>query len=71
MVIKKEQVGKKEYWQNELNSLGIEMKRDTELNDKDELKALAESIKQVYYQDYKTAYDYEIDKDDRRFDFII
>jgi hypothetical protein len=27
-----------------------------ELNDKEELQALAESIKAVYYQDYKTAY---------------
>ncbi len=47
---------KKEYWQNELKSLGIELKRENELNDKAELEALAEIIKQVYYQDYKTAY---------------
>ena len=47
---------KKEYWQNELESLGIEPKQQNELNDKDELEALAEIIKQVYYQDYKTAY---------------
>jgi hypothetical protein len=46
----------KEYWQNELESLGIESKRQSELNDNDELEALAEIIKQVYYQDYKTAY---------------
>jgi hypothetical protein len=49
---------KKDYWQNELKSLGIEPRRQNELNDKEEekLQALAESIKAVYYQDYKTAY---------------
>jgi hypothetical protein len=46
----------KEYWQNELESLGIESKRQSDLNDDHELEALAEIIKQVYYQDYKTAY---------------
>lgn len=51
---------KKEYWQNELESLGIESKLQSELNDDDdELEALAENIKQVYYQDYETAYDDE------------
>jgi putative cell wall-binding protein len=50
---------KKEYWQNELESLGIESKRQSELNDGDEREALAENIKQVYYQDYKSAYDEE------------
>jgi hypothetical protein len=53
---KKEYPHKKEYWQNELKSLGIEPKRQNELNDKAELQALAETIKQVYFQDYKTAY---------------
>ena len=53
---KKEYLSKKEYWQNELKSLGIEPKRQNELNDKAELQALAETIKQVYFQDYKTAY---------------
>jgi len=47
---------KKEYWQNELKSLGIESKRQNDLNDKAELEALAEIIKEVYFQDYKTAY---------------
>jgi hypothetical protein len=47
---------KKEYWQNELKSLGIEPRRQNDLNDKAELEALAEIIKEVYYQDYKTAY---------------
>jgi hypothetical protein len=56
---KKEHPHKKEYWQNELESLGIEPKRPNDLNDKTELEALAETIKQVYYQDYKTAYSNE------------
>ena len=48
---------KKDFWENELKSLGIEPKRmENDLNDKTELEALAEIIKQVYYQDYKTAY---------------
>jgi hypothetical protein len=42
--------------ENELKSLGIEPKRENELNDKAELEALAEIIKQVCYQDSKTAY---------------
>ena len=46
---------KKDFWEIELKSLGIEPKRENELNDKAELEALAEIIKQVYYQDYKTA----------------
>jgi hypothetical protein len=54
--LKKEHPGKKDYWQNELKSLGIEPRRQNELNDKEELQALAEIIKEVYYQDYKTAY---------------
>jgi hypothetical protein len=54
--LKKEHPDKKDYWQNELKSLGIEPRRQNELNDKEELQALAESIKEVYYQDYKTAY---------------
>jgi hypothetical protein len=45
---KKEHPHKKEYWQNELQSLGIAPKRQNELNDKSELEALAESIKLVY-----------------------
>ena len=54
--LKKEHPDNKDYWQNELKSLGIEPWRQNELNDKEELEALAEIIKEVYYQDYKTAY---------------
>ena len=53
---KKERLDNKEYWQNELKSLGIEPRRQNELNDKEELQALAEIIKEVYFQDYKAAY---------------
>jgi hypothetical protein len=45
------------YWQNELDSLGIEPKQKTELNDDDEeLENLADIIKQAMFQDYKVAY---------------
>jgi hypothetical protein len=45
------------YWQNELDSLGIEPKRNTELNDdEEELEKLADIIKQAMFQDYKVAY---------------
>jgi hypothetical protein len=57
--LKREHPDKKDYWENELKSLGIvEPRRQNELNDKEEeeLQALAESIKEVYYQAYKTAY---------------
>jgi hypothetical protein len=54
--LKKEYIDKKDYWQNELKSLGIDPRRQNELNDKEKLEALAEIIKEVYYQDCKTAY---------------
>ena len=53
---KNEHLHRKECWQNELESLGLEAKRQNELNDEAELEALAEIIKQVYFQDYKTDY---------------
>jgi hypothetical protein len=55
-ILKKECPDENDYWENELKSLGIEPRRPNDLNDKSELEALAEIIKQVYYQDYKTAY---------------
>jgi hypothetical protein len=42
--------------QVELKSLGIQPKRKNELNDNGELEALVTAIKEVYFQDYKTAY---------------
>ena len=51
-----QQLPKNRYWQNELDSLGIEPKRKTELNDEEELEKLADIIKQAMIQDYKVAY---------------
>ena len=51
-----QQLPKNRYWQNELDSLGIEPKRKTELNDEEELEKLADIIKQAMMQDYKIAY---------------
>jgi hypothetical protein len=51
-----QQLPKNRYWQNELDSLGIEPKRKTELNDEEELEKLADIIKQAMIQDYKIAY---------------
>ncbi len=55
-----QQQAKNGYWQNELDSLGIEPKRKNELNDnKEELENLADIIKQAMFQDYKVAYSEE------------
>ena len=51
-----QQLPENRYWQNELDSLGIEPKRKTELNDEEELEKLADIIKQAMIQDYKIAY---------------
>jgi hypothetical protein len=51
-----QQQAKNGYWQNELDSLGIEPKQKAELNDKEELEKLADIIKQAMFQDYKVAY---------------
>ncbi len=48
---------KEGYWINELTSLAIEPRRKNELNDVPDLEALANNMKQVYYQDYKIAHD--------------
>jgi hypothetical protein len=58
----KEQVDKKDFWQHELKSLGLEQKQNNELNDKEELQHLTDTIKQSMYQDYKTAYGKDGDK---------
>jgi hypothetical protein len=44
------------WWLNELDSLGIVPKKTNELNDRQEISDLSENIKQILYQDYKTAY---------------
>jgi hypothetical protein len=41
---------------NELESLGISVKKMNELNDDYELENLVENIKQTWIQDYKTCY---------------
>jgi len=51
-----QQQAKKGYWQNELDSLGIEPKQKKELNDDEELENLADIIKQAMFQDYEIAY---------------
>jgi hypothetical protein len=56
-----QQRARNRYWQNELDSLGIEPKRKTELNDEEELEKLADIIKQAMFQDYKVAYSEEGD----------
>ncbi|MDQ4057023.1 MAG: hypothetical protein M3156_06360 [Thermoproteota archaeon] len=59
------QQAKNGYWQNELDSLGIEPKqKKNELNDnnnnkEEELENLADIIKQAMFQDYKVAYSEE------------
>ncbi len=59
---RKEYPDKKEYLQNELKSLGmvepdqLHHALTDKVEEKQELQALAESIKSVYYQAYKTAY---------------
>ena len=53
---------KNSYWQNELDSLGVESKQKKESNDdKEELENRADIIKQTMFQDYKTAYSKEGD----------
>ncbi len=58
--LKKEHPEKKEYLQNELKSLGIveldHLHNKPDDKEEEELQAMAESIKSVYYQAYKTAY---------------
>jgi hypothetical protein len=44
------------YLRTELSSLGIECKTRSQFNDNEELEALTTAIKEVYFQDYKTAY---------------
>jgi hypothetical protein len=60
------------YLKNELSSLAIGCNRTNELNDKQELEALANAIKEVYFQDYKTAYNIDsIEIDQLHFDHWI
>ena len=51
-----QQQAKNGYWQNELDSLGIESNEKKEFNDKEENENLSDIIKQAMFQDYKIAY---------------
>lgn len=64
-----EQRGKKGYLDNELKSLGIDPKGKDDLDDK-EVEDLADNLKQVYYQNYKSAYS-DKDTDESKLDYII
>lgn len=56
MSTKKDYSDRYGWWLNELDSLGIVPKKTNELNDRQEISDLSENIKQILYQDYKTAY---------------
>jgi hypothetical protein len=45
----------------ELKSLGLDPRSRNELNDNAELEALVDNLKLTYYQDYKAAYDCDLD----------
>ena len=61
--IKKELPEKYSWWLNELESLGLEVKKANDLNDIGEVSNLTNNIKQVLFQDYKTCYDKEFEED--------
>ncbi len=48
----------------ELESLGINVKKINDLNNAQEFENLIENIKQTYFQDYKTCYDDNQQKED-------
>jgi hypothetical protein len=56
MATKNGQPEKDEWWLNELESLGISVKKRNQLNDRQEISNLTENIKQTFFQDYKTFY---------------
>jgi hypothetical protein len=58
--IKKEFPEKYSLWLNELESLGLTVKKANDLNDIREVSNLVDSIKQVLFQDYKTRYNEEL-----------
>ena len=56
MAIMEEHPERYGWWINELESLGLSIKKVNELNDLDEIRDLAEIIKQDKYLDYMTDY---------------
>jgi hypothetical protein len=59
MSIKEELPEKFGWWINELESLGLSVKKANELNDIKEVSSLTDSIKQILFQDFKTHYNEE------------
>jgi hypothetical protein len=53
IVASENQTDKEGYWIRELMSLALEPRPKNKFNDEGELEALANNMKQVYYQDYK------------------
>ena len=58
MATKHENLEKRQWWLNELESLGITTKgkRISEYNDQNEISSLTKNIKQTLYQEYKKAF---------------
>jgi hypothetical protein len=56
MATRREHPEKYVWWINELESLGLSVKKINEFNDLDEIRDLTEIIKQDKYLDYKTDY---------------
>jgi hypothetical protein len=69
-MVSEEHKDRKGYWENELKSLGVDPKGRDDLNDEKELEDLADNLKQVYYQNYKSAYS-DKDTDESKLDYII
>jgi hypothetical protein len=59
----KEYPEKYSWWLNELESLGLAIKKVNDINDITEVSSLTDSIKQVMIQDYKTCYNEETEED--------
>jgi len=57
--IKKESPEKYSRWLNELESLGLSIKKANDLDDIREVSNLTDNIKQALLQDYKTCYSEE------------
>jgi hypothetical protein len=54
MMTAREQPEKYGWWKNELESLGLSIKKTNEFNDLKEISSLVEILKQGSYVDYKT-----------------
>ena len=58
----KEYPEKYSWWLNELESLGLAVKKANDINDILEVSSLADSLKQVMFQDYKTCHNEETEE---------